>query len=177
MKAKLTKEEQKNESTTLGDLFLKELVAEVPASRKCIERVPEKLFAWKPHERSMEMGYLAELVAQIPQWVATMAQASEIDMAVGERGELKTTADLVALFEKNIEAARNALRDVSNDALTETFYLKRHGQVVFEAPKSEFIPSTINHLVHHRGQLSVYLRMNDIAVPSIYGPSADEQSF
>jgi len=118
---------------------LKELEAEAGASRKCLERIPENLFDWKPHEKSMTMGYLALLVAEIPKW--------------------------------------NALQNVSNDALAASFYLKNQGQVLYETLKKESIAPSINHFVHHRGQLTVYMRLNDIAVPSIYGPSADDAGF
>ncbi|MCL4538140.1 MAG: DinB family protein [Bacteroidetes bacterium] len=162
---------------TLGKFFLKELEEETPASRKCLERVPESLFTWKPHEKSMSMGYLALVVAEIPQWITDIVEISEIDFATFKHFEPKTTADLVKHFEENLKGTRIALQNVTDEALSEPFSLKNKGEVLFSSPKSDNIGSSINHLVHHRGQLTVYLRLNNIPVPSIYGPSADDKSF
>jgi uncharacterized damage-inducible protein DinB len=123
------------------------------------------------------MGYLALLVAEIPKWITAMVETSEIDFATFEHFEPKTTSELVNHFDENLEGARNALQNVSDDALAASFYLKNQGQVLYETPKKESIAPSINHLVHHRGQLTVYMRLNDIAVPSIYGPSADDRGF
>ena len=106
-----------------------------------------------------------------------MVESSEIDFATFRHFEPKTTADLVNHFNDNLENARKALQGVSDEALDEPFYLKNQGQVLFTSPKKENIGSSVNHLVHHRGQLTVYMRLNDIAVPSIYGPSADDRGF
>lgn len=164
-------------SSIVGAEFLKELEAEAAATRKCLEEIPENLFDWKPHEKSMAMGYLALLCAEIPKWIRVMIEESEIDFARFEHFQPKTTAELVEHFDENLQAAKNALQNVSDDVLAETFYLKNQGQVVFSSPKRENIGSSINHLVHHRGQLTVYMRLNEIAVPSIYGPSADDRGF
>ena len=164
-------------SNTAGITFLKELQAEAQATRKCLERVSESLFDWKPHEKSMTMGYLALLVAEIPKWITHMIEKSEIDFATFEHVKPKTTSELVSHFDENMKGVENALRQVSDQALTEPFYLKSQGQVVFTSPKIDNIGSSINHLVHHRGQLTVYLRLNNIPVPSIYGPSADDKGF
>lgn len=162
---------------TIGNEFLKELEAESTASRKCLERISESLFDWKPHEKSMTMGYLALLVAEIPKWITYMLEKSEIDFATFEHFKPKSTDELVKHFDDNIEGAKNALQHVSNDALLEPFFLKNNGQVLFSSPKKENVGSSINHLVHHRGQLTVYMRLNNIPVPSIYGPSADDKMF
>jgi len=163
--------------TTLGAAFLKELEAEAAATRKCLERIPESSFGWKPHEKSMTMGYLALLVAEIPKWITHMVEKGDIDFATFEHFQPKTTAELVNHFDENLKGAKNALRNVSNEELAKTFSLKNHGQVLFSSPIKENIGSSINHLVHHRGQLTVYMRLNDIPVPSIYGPSADDRVF
>jgi uncharacterized damage-inducible protein DinB len=157
--------------------FLKELETETIASRKCLERVPESLFDWKPHERSMTMGYLALLVAEIPKWITYMIEKSEIDFASFEHFKPKNTSELVSHFDENINAAKNALQHVTNEDILQPFFLKNQGQVLFSSPKKENVGSSINHLVHHRGQLTVYLRLNNIPVPSIYGPSADDKNF
>lgn len=166
-----------SDTTTLGARFLKELDAEAAASRKCLERIPESLFTWKPHERSMPMGYLALLVAEIPKWITAMVEDTEIDFATFKHFEPKTTDELVKHFDENLENARKALKNTSDEALNEIFHLKNQGQILFSIPKKENIAPSINHLVHHRGQLTVYMRLNDIRIPSIYGPSADDQGF
>jgi uncharacterized damage-inducible protein DinB len=160
-----------------GIEYMNELEAEATATRKCLERVPEKLFDWKPHQKSMTLGYLALLVAEIPRWITYMIEKSEIDFATFEHFKPKTTSELTKHFEDNLQGAKNALQKVSNKELTEPFYLKNQGQTLFSSPKKDNVGSSINHLVHHRGQLTVYLRLNDIAVPSIYGPSADDRPF
>lgn len=162
---------------TSGTAFLEELEAEAPATRKCLERISESLFDWKPHEKSMTMGYLVLLVAEIPKWIAHSIEKSEIDFATFEHFRPKTTSELVRHYDENVQAAKNALSKVSDQSLSEPFYLKNQGQVVFSSPKKEMVGSSINHLVHHRGQLTVYLRLNNIPVPSIYGPSADDKGF
>lgn len=164
-------------TTIIGAEFLRELEAEANATRKCLERIPENLFGWKPHEKSMTLGYLALLVAEIPKWIQIMIEKSEIDFATFEHFQPKNTTELVRHFAENLQAAKNALQNVSDETLAETFYLKNQGQVVFSSPKKENIGSSINHLVHHRGQLTVFMRLNEIPVPSIYGPSADDRSF
>jgi uncharacterized damage-inducible protein DinB len=148
---------------TFGEEYLKELDAEASATQ--------------PHEKSMTMGYLALLVAEIPKWITYMIEKSEIDLGTFGHLKPKNTAELVSHFEENVQGAKNALRQVSNQALSEPFYLKSHGKVVYSSPKKENIGTSINHLVHHRGQLTVYMRLNNIPVPSIYGPSADDRGF
>jgi uncharacterized damage-inducible protein DinB len=162
---------------TFGQIYLKELEAEAPASRKCLERIPENLFDYKPHEKSMAMGYLALIVAEIPRWISHMVEQGDIDFATFKHPEAKTAADLVKYFDENMEGARKALQNVSDEALAEAFHLKNKGQILFSSPKKDNIGSSINHMVHHRGQLTVYMRLNDLPIPSIYGPSADEREF
>lgn len=163
---------------TLGKLFLEELKWEERASRQCLERIPvEKLADWKPHEKSMKMGYLAQLVAELPKWIAHMITKGDIDFATYQQTEIKTTDQLVKFFDKNMADAKAALETVSDEELEKNFSLKNKGQVLFTSPKKENIMSSLNHWVHHRGQLTVYMRLNEIPVPSIYGPSADEKVF
>src|SRR5687767_5729496 len=163
--------------TTFGKTYLKELEAEVTATRNCLERIPMDLFNFKPHETSMELGYLTLLVADIPRWIAKIIEQTEIDFATDERFTPATAEDLIMRFDINVQGAKNALTNVADDALQEPFYLKNSGQVLYSASKLSHLESTVNHMVHHRGQLTVYMRMNNIPVPSIYGPSADERSF
>lgn len=160
-----------------GTLYLKELEAEAGATRKCIERIPPELFGWKPHEKSMELGYLVLLVAEMPQWITSMVEKGEIDFATFTHAQPKTTAELVAHYDENLSGAKKALQNVTDTMLSGTFYLKNGGQVLFSMPMGDSIGSTLNHWVHHRGQLTVYMRLNNIPVPSIYGPSADDKTF
>jgi uncharacterized damage-inducible protein DinB len=165
------------EEINIGKEFLSELESEVPATRKCLERIPASLYDWKPHEKSMAMGYLTLLVASIPRWITLSIEKSEIDFATFEHFQPRSTEEMLNHFEENMRGVRKALGDVSNEALSKPFYLKDHGRILFTSPKKENISSSINHLVHHRGQLTVYMRLNGILVPSIYGPSADDRIF
>jgi uncharacterized damage-inducible protein DinB len=161
----------------LADLYSKELKAEATASRKCLERIPVSLFEYKPHEKSMALGYLALLVAEIPNWIAFIVEKGEIDFATFAHFQPKSTEELVKHFDDNMQAALNALKGMTNEQFNESFALKNQGQLLFSSSKKDNVSSSINHMVHHRGQLTVYMRLNDIQVPSIYGPSADEKTF
>lgn len=163
---------------SLGKNFLKELEAEAAATRHCLERIPADLFGWKPHDKSMDLGTLAYLVADIPHWVRGIIEDPDINFATWQRVTCTTPEELVSHFDQGMDGARRALASVTDDGLTkETFHLKSGDQVLMEMPKDESISSTINHMVHHRGQLTVFMRLKDIKVPSIYGPSADEPGF
>ena len=162
---------------SFGTEYLHELESEVRATRKCLELIPESKYGWKPHEKSMNMGYLVLLVADIPRWITYTIEKSVIDFATYDQFQLSTNAALLKHFEQNLEGARRALQSVTNEELSEPFYLKNSGQLLYTTSKKESIQSSINHWVHHRGQLTVYMRLNDIPVPSIYGPSADDPGF
>jgi len=159
---------------TFAKDFLQELESEIASTRKCLERVPDSLYEFKPHETSMKMGYLVLLVAQIPKWFSIMVRDKEINFKTYEPGEPKNTADMVKHFDENIEEAKKALASVSEKDLSDHFVLRNGDQVHIDSPVKENLVSTLNHWIHHRGQLTVYMRMNGIKVPSIYGPSADE---
>ncbi|MCC8410265.1 hypothetical protein LJ707_15090 [Mucilaginibacter sp. UR6-1] len=154
-----------------------ELEAEYTASLKCLERIPESLFGYKPHEKSMALGYLALLVAEIPLWIYHIAQGNDIDFATYTHFEPKTTDELVNHFKENQQKAVDMLAGVKDGDLDGTFSLKNNGTVLHTEAQKDSIESSINHMVHHRGQLTVYMRLNDIPVPSIYGPSADDRTF
>lgn len=164
-------------NTTRAQAYLQELNSEYRATKACLENIPESLFDYKPHPKSMNMGYLALLVAEIPLWIKHMVTDGEIDFVTFKHFSPATTVELVAHFEDNMEAARKALQETTDEALQDSFSLKANGQLLYTAPKMADIGTTLNHWVHHRGQLTVYMRLNDIAVPSIYGPSADDKSF
>jgi uncharacterized damage-inducible protein DinB len=164
-------------TNTFGQEFLRELESEIAASRKCLERIDPKYFEYKPHEKSMKMGYLALMVADIPKWIAVTVEKGDIDLATWGQYTFTTTEDLVAHFDKNIEAAKQVLSSTSDETLEEMFYLRMSEKELMKSSRKDSVSSSLNHWVHHRGQLSVYMRLNDIPVPSLYGPSADEQTF
>lgn len=168
-------------SIALKDLFLDELKREETATRKTLERVPEGHNDWAPHEKSMKMGYLASLVASMPAWIDFMVNQPELDFApVGENKnkpiEWKKSTELLALFDESMKKARSALESTTDEHLLTNWKLKAAGRLITEEPRYVNIQNgVINHWAHHRGQLTVYLRLNQAAVPSIYGPSADEK--
>lgn len=162
-------------SSILGAEYLRELEAEERATRECLQNVPiDKLADWKPHEKSMNLGYLAILVADIPRWIQYAIEKGEVNFATYEQGKAASTQELVEFFERNMQSARTALASLKDVDLKKDFQLKNSDQVLFTSPLDETISSSINHMVHHRGQLSVYLRLNDTP---IYGPSADATGF
>lgn len=164
-------------SSALAAEYIRELESEVRSTRECLQVVPMDKPDWKPHERSMPLGYMAVLVADIPRWIEYAIEKGEVDFATYPQAQAASGDELVAHFEKSVEAAKRALEGASDDRLKETFYLKNDGQELLRAAIDETVMSSINHMVHHRGQLTVYLRLLDIAVPSIYGPSADSGGF
>ncbi len=161
----------------LSQEFLRELEAELGASRKCIERMKEELFDYKPHEKSMQMGYLSIIVADIPRWITYIIEKGEIDLGNWDRFTSKKPEDLLKFFDDNVEEVRKVLAKTTDAELEEPFYLKMGDKELSKDTKGNTVSSTINHLVHHRGQLTVYMRLNDIPVPSVYGPSADDKGF
>ncbi len=162
----------------IAHMFLKELEEEVAATRKCLERIPESLYDYKPHEKSMQMGYLSTIVAEVPKWISITIEKGEIDFATWKKYTLSTNADLLKYFDDNIELAKNSLKKISDEELTtKMFYLKMGDKELMKSAKDESVASQLRHWVHHRGQLTVYMRLNNIPVPSIYGPSADDNTF
>ena len=160
----------------LVDALLPEFDHEMTTTRKLLERVPEDRFEWKPHAKSMSLGTLATHLAYLPHWAEETMTQSELDVAGYPVPDVpKSRADLLAVFDANVTAARANLTGKTDAELMAPWALKSAGHTIFSMPKASVLRSfVVNHIVHHRGQLSVYLRMNDIPVPSIYGPSADE---
>jgi uncharacterized damage-inducible protein DinB len=168
----------------MTDLFLDELAREADATRRTLERVPDGRTDWKPHAKSMSLGRLSTLVASMPSWIATMVNRDELDMRpAGGEGyvappELRTSNELVASLESHVSNAQEALQRTNDQHLMTPWRFLVAGRVVSELPRYQMIRDAVfNHLAHHRGQLTVYLRMNEAAVPAIYGPSADEGQF
>jgi len=164
----------------LKKFFLEQLEREAVASRKAVERVPEGQNGWKPHERSMKLGYLAALVASMPGWLALMIERDELDLDGGEGAtfrtkEVQTSAELLTMLEDGLAKSRAALENTAEEHLMTPWRLVMGGQVLTEGPRYVMIADgALSHLAHHRGQLTVYLRLNEAKVPAIYGPSADE---
>jgi uncharacterized damage-inducible protein DinB len=162
----------------LTDLFLAELEVEAASTRRTLERVPEDRYDWKPHEKSMTLGYLAELVARMPSWPVFMINQDELDLATNKPEPLHTRRELLQALDEGVAAAREALANTTDEHLMKPWRLLVAGRVVSEEPRYQALRHGVfNHLAHHRGQLTVYLRLNEALVPSIYGPSADEKTF
>ena len=164
-------------SSIIAAEYLRELESEARATRECLEQVSLDDPKWKPHEKSMELGYLAILVAEIPRWIQHTIESGTINFTSWEQKNPTTSDELVALFDENMVAAKRALETLTDADLTKEFQLKNGDQLLMTTPVGETISSSINHMVHHRGQLTVYLRLNDKKIPSIYGPSADSGAF
>lgn len=160
----------------INESFIGELQHEATTTRKVLERIPAEKFDWKPHEKSMPFGQLATHVADMFSWFAPVLETDELDFANGyEQPKPVTTEELVAVLDKNLAAATESLKKAGDETFGQNWTLRNGEQVFFEMPKRQVLRGMVmNHIVHHRGQLSVYLRLNDIPVPAIYGPSADE---
>ena len=170
-------------SLKLTDIFLDELNRETASTRRTLERVPEGRNDWRPHPKSMPLGYLAALVAHMPSWIVSMVKQDELDLKspaaenFRASGDWKKRGELLSALDRATQA-REALQNTTDDHLLTKWRLKVGDHVAAENIRYVMIrESVFSHLAHHRGQLTVYLRLNDAAVPAIYGPSADEGQF
>ena len=166
----------------MTDWFLAELESEAAKSRRVLEQVPPGKRDWKPHERSMQLGYLSDLIANIPSWVGMAITRDELDIAPKDGpsqrpAPLNTSAELVAALDKAVATARQALQSTTDVHLETPWRLLAGGQLAFEQPRHQVIRDTFLHSAHHRGQMTVYLRLLGSKVPSVYGPTADDRSF
>jgi DinB family len=167
----------------LTELFLQQLEYEAGLTRKAVEKVPEGKNDWKPHEKSMPLGYLASLCATMPSWVATIVDFDELDLAKpGPSGEgfrpreWRTNGELVAMVDESLERGRTSLKKATDAHLALPWRFLVAGRVIDDRPRYAHLrDSVFGHLSHHRGQLTVYLRLSGATVPALYGPSADEQ--
>jgi uncharacterized damage-inducible protein DinB len=165
----------------LKELYLAQLNREAEATRKTIERVPEGRNDWKPHGRSMPLGYLAALVAAMPGWVTFMIEKDELNLddPANEGFRTKpvaTKVELLKLLDEGVIKSRKALEQTTEEHLMKPWRFIAGGKVWSNEPRHQMLTDSVfAHLAHHRGQLTVYLRLNDASVPAIYGPSADEQ--
>jgi len=167
---------------SMKEWFLTELESEAAKSRRVLEQVPAGQREWKPHERSMPLGYLSELVAGIFSWVGMAISMDELDIAPKDGPKhkpapLNTSAELVAALDKAVAQAREALQKTSDAHLETPWRLLAGGNLALEQPRLHVIRDTFLHSAHHRGQMTVYLRLLGSKVPSVYGPTADDKSF
>ena len=166
----------------MTEWFLAELESEAAKTRRILEQVPSGKRDWKPHERSMQLGYLSDLTANILSWVGMAITLNELDVAPKDGPQYKpeplnTPAELVAALDKAVAQAREALQKTSDAHLQTKWRLLAAGQLAMEQPRHDVIRDTFLHSAHHRGQMTVYLRLLGSKVPSVYGPTADDRSF
>jgi uncharacterized damage-inducible protein DinB len=162
---------------SLCESLAAELQQEAKTTRRILERVPEGSLGWKPHDRSMSLGRLAGHVAELPSLIVPALTQDELNFAAGSFQPFvpTSTAELLEKFDRNIAVAVEHLGGQEDEKLNEAWRLGSGEQTFFKGPRAAAVRLlALNHVVHHRGQLSVYLRLLDVAVPSIYGPSADE---
>jgi uncharacterized damage-inducible protein DinB len=166
----------------IAETLLPELEQEMANTRKTLERVPDDKFNYKPHEKSMTMGALALHIAMMADWGNDTLKSDSFDVAPVDGPQYQmpkadTTKEVLALFDQAVTKLKATLAATENDAMMKEWSLLQGGKPIFTLPRAAVIRGMIlNHLIHHRGQLSVYLRMNNIPVPALYGPSADEQN-
>ena len=154
---------------------LPEFDQEMASTRRLLERVPGDKGTWKPHPKSFPLGHLAQLVAWMPGWITRTLRETELDLAHAGGYSFEPTDVLPRLFDENVREARRALASVVGADLAVLWSLKHGDRVLFTAPRGEVVRGHLNHLIHHRGQLTVYVRLIDVPLPSIYGPTADER--
>jgi uncharacterized damage-inducible protein DinB len=168
---------------SISDALLPEFDHEMANTRKTLERVPSEKFDWKPHAKSTAMGGLATHLSNIPTWAIYTIEQDSLDLAPGGKplppmAPANSQAELLATFDDNIKRARAAIAGASDEELFKPWSLLHAGNTLLTLPKVAVLRSfVLSHIIHHRAQLGVYLRLNDIPVPSIYGPSADESPF
>ncbi|HET9012402.1 MAG TPA: hypothetical protein VFN38_11345 [Gemmatimonadaceae bacterium] len=165
----------------IAELLLPEYDSEIAITRRVLERVPDDRGEWKPHEKAFKMAHLAQLVAMLPEWVGKTLEQTELDIAPKDRPRgagytVETTATLLALFDRNASAGRAALARAKDEDFQVPWTLKAGGTPVLTQPRYMILRQMVlNHLVHHRAQLGIYLRLTDQKVPQMYGPTADER--
>lgn len=166
----------------LKELLLTQLDREAERSRRALEQAPEGKYDWKPHDKSMIFGYLANMVATIPTWVAMIVTQDQLDVAPKDGSKMDQTRkdnseSLLKALDQAAADARSALEKTTDEHLLTSWQLLAGGQVVMERPRHVMIQDSINHWAHHRGQMTVYLRLMGAKVPALYGPSADDNRF
>jgi uncharacterized damage-inducible protein DinB len=161
---------------TIVDTIRADFEEEMPATRKVIERVPGDRGEWRPHPKSFPMGHLAQLVSWMPGWVTSIATHPKLDLMASPRYSFETTDTLLETFDRNVREARAALLTLDDGKLDRSWSLVAGDKTLITNTVGATLRQTIRHLVHHRAQLTVYLRLLDIPVPATYGPSADDRA-
>ena len=165
---------------TLNEALLPEFDREMANTRKTLERVPEARFDWKPHQKSMPMGRLAQHLSQLPSWAVETIERESLDLAPPgappyQPRIMNSRREILEAFDKNVAAARVAITGAKDEHLLQAWTLLSGGKAVFTMPRLAVLRNLVmNHTIHHRAQLGVYLRLNEVPVPALYGPSADE---
>jgi uncharacterized damage-inducible protein DinB len=159
---------------SMAEKLVAEFDREMPPTRKLLERVPSEKGPWKPHPKSFALGHLAQLVSNMPGWLTWIAHGEDIDLAGAPPYEFHPTETLLQNFDRHVREARAALVEFKDSDYAIPWSLRAGDKVLFTDERGMVIRQTINHFSHHRGQLTVYLRLLDVPVPSIYGPTADE---
>lgn len=162
----------------IAEAFVQELTQEAAVTRRVIERIPESKLTWKPHEKSMTIGQLGWHLGLFPRGVADLLTGPEVEAPNVPRPQPETVAEILATFDENIAYTAKKIGEWGDEVLQQIWTLKFQGRTVFAIPRMQAVRAIIlNHTYHHRGQLTVYLRLLDVPVPSVFGPSADENPF
>ena len=159
---------------SIGQALLPEFDLEMASTRRLLERVPTDKGQWKPHPKSFPLGHLAQLVSTMPGWLTRTVRGTEIDLSKSSGYTFEKTDTLLSQFDQHVREAREALASAKDKDFDVMWSLKHGERTLFSAPRGAVVRSHINHLVHHRGQLTVYLRLLDVPIPGMYGPTADE---
>ena len=160
---------------TIGQSFLKEVDDEFKSSRRLIERVPSDKGKWKPHPKSAPLGHLTQLVCRMPKVMSDIVKGIDLDLAAGPGYSFEPTDTLLRDFDANVAALRRTLSKAKDTDFDGTWSVRAGAEVYDTAGRQDALRNTINHFVHHRGQLTVYLRLLDVPIPQLYGPTADER--
>ncbi len=159
---------------SIADTLLPEFEQEMATTRRVIERVPDGDPDWKPHPKSFSIAHLAQLLARLPGWIGETLTSTELDVATGGAYSVESTDALLKTFDESVRKSRDAIAAAKDSDYEVPWSLMMKGKVLFSMPRGAVVRQHISHLSHHRGQMTVYLRMLDVPVPSIYGPTADE---
>ena len=162
---------------TIAASLLPEFDQEMKTTRRVLERVPTDKGQWKPHAKSFSLGHLAQLVSWMPGWIASTLKEPSLDLAGAPGYTYEATETLLAGFDNSVKAARKALETTKDADWGATWSLQHGSRTLFTAPRGVVVRQHLSHLIHHRAQLGVYLRLIDVPVPSMYGPTADERTF
>lgn len=165
---------------TIAESFLPQFDAEMATTRRVLERIPEDKLTWKPHKKSMSLGTLAGHIAQLPGLGLAIVLQEKLDAGAGPRTptEVSSRQQALQMLDENVAKTRAAIASASDADIGKEWSLEARGKTFFKLPRIAALRGfMLHHLIHHRGQLSVYLRLNDVPVPMIYGPSADESPF